>query len=196
MVPDDGGMNAHELSDAFPAQPEPVHQHPFRVRSAPQPPVHNGHHPATALPREYGGPRGRHWPVRLLDLCALRRALDSWRPVPRPAERRGMAHPQRACWAIPAPPALFQSRAPGGVIPRRTGSTPLEFIIDESEELVGGSRRSKCADLQQGLAQLHKVFRRHKGPPPEGVEYPVRAPWTEAPGHAASFAARSGLRYP
>jgi hypothetical protein len=42
VVPDDGGMNAHELSDAFPAQSEPVHQHPFRVRSAPQPTVHNG----------------------------------------------------------------------------------------------------------------------------------------------------------
>ena len=50
VVPVDGGMNAHELRDAFPAQPEPVHQHPFRVRSAPQPPVHNGHHPATATP--------------------------------------------------------------------------------------------------------------------------------------------------
>ena len=47
VVPDDGGMNAHELRDAFPAQPD---QHPFRVRSAPQPPVHNGHHPATATP--------------------------------------------------------------------------------------------------------------------------------------------------
>ena len=54
VVSDGGGMNAHEVSDAFPAQSEPVHQHPFRVRSAPQPPVHNGPHPATALPGRAG----------------------------------------------------------------------------------------------------------------------------------------------
>jgi hypothetical protein len=35
VVPDEGGMRAHQLSDALPAQSEPVHQHPFRVRSAP-----------------------------------------------------------------------------------------------------------------------------------------------------------------
>ncbi len=34
VVPDNGGRNPHELSDAFPAQPEPVHQHPFPIRSA------------------------------------------------------------------------------------------------------------------------------------------------------------------
>ena len=36
MVADGGGLGANEVSDAFPAQPEPVHQHPFRVRGAPQ----------------------------------------------------------------------------------------------------------------------------------------------------------------
>jgi hypothetical protein len=48
VVADGGRLGAHEGSDAGPAQSEPVHQHPFRARSAPQPPVHNGHHPATA----------------------------------------------------------------------------------------------------------------------------------------------------
>ena len=42
VVSDRGGLGAHEGSDALPAQPEPVHQHPFGVRSAPQPPVHDG----------------------------------------------------------------------------------------------------------------------------------------------------------
>jgi len=47
VVSDRGGPGAHEGSDALPARPEPVHQHPFGVRSAPQPPVHNGSYPAT-----------------------------------------------------------------------------------------------------------------------------------------------------
>ncbi|MDF9749191.1 hypothetical protein M2428_000621 [Arthrobacter sp. ES3-54] len=60
VVSDGGRRNPDEGSDALPAQSEPVHQHPFRVRRAPQPPVHNGPHPATALP-EAGrpGPRPR-----------------------------------------------------------------------------------------------------------------------------------------
>lgn len=47
LVSDGGGLGPHQLSDAFPAQPEPVHQHPFRVRGAPQLPVHDGCHLAT-----------------------------------------------------------------------------------------------------------------------------------------------------
>lgn len=34
---DCGGLGATEVGYAFPAQPEPVHQHPFCVRIAPPP---------------------------------------------------------------------------------------------------------------------------------------------------------------
>jgi hypothetical protein len=83
VVSDDGGMNPHELSDAFPAQSEPVHQHPFRVRSAPQPPVHNGPHPATACSDSADGHRGTKD-------TAFGRPLARrlWGPVPSVAELR------------------------------------------------------------------------------------------------------------
>ena len=62
------------------------------------------------------------------------------------------AHPQRVCWAISAP-ALFRSRAgPGGVSPLRVVIAPMEFVIDEAEELAGGSWSSEFADLSQRLA--------------------------------------------
>ncbi|MEC5193384.1 putative membrane protein [Arthrobacter sp. MP_M7] len=57
VIPDDGGMHAHQGGDALPAQSEPVHQHPFRVRSAPYTPVRNEAHPAATNPR-YGGVEG------------------------------------------------------------------------------------------------------------------------------------------
>jgi hypothetical protein len=44
VVTDGGWFGPYQLSDAFPAQPEPVHQNPFRVRCAPQPLVHDGSH--------------------------------------------------------------------------------------------------------------------------------------------------------
>jgi hypothetical protein len=44
VVADSGGLGANEVGDAFPAQPEPVHQHPFPVRGAPQFAVHDGCH--------------------------------------------------------------------------------------------------------------------------------------------------------
>lgn len=60
VVANSGGLGADEVSDAFPAQPEPVHQHPLGVRGAPQSLVHDGRHPATVPTRNYA----------LLHVCA------------------------------------------------------------------------------------------------------------------------------
>lgn len=68
VVTDGGGLGPHQVSDAFPIQPEPVHQHPPRARGPPQPLVHDGSHLAChgrSTAERSRSPAEARWPAAL-----------------------------------------------------------------------------------------------------------------------------------
>lgn len=63
-----------------------------------------------------------------------------------------MTHPQRVNWAYPCRGFCGPGLGPGGVLLLRGLGAPVEFVIDESEELPGRCRAAKFLDLPQRLA--------------------------------------------